>query len=68
MQSKPVKGSSEEVEAAIQALKESIWKIEAMSFSEQAKNKAIMDRMGEDIAELAENLTMLCNELKDDED
>lgn len=32
-----------------------------MAFSEQAKNKAIMDRMGKDIAELAENLAMLCN-------
>lgn len=38
--------------------------MEAMSFSEQAKNKAIMDRLGEDINELSFNMTVLSNELK----
>lgn len=30
-----------------------------MSFSEQAKNKAIFDRMGEDITDLSRNVTVL---------
>lgn len=40
----------------MQSLKEAVWKIEAMSFSEQAKNKAIMDRLGEDIVDLSTNI------------
>lgn len=35
-----------------------------MSFAEQAKNKAIIDRMGEDINDLSFNLTTIANELK----
>ncbi len=38
--------------------------MEALSFSEQAKNKAIMDRMGEDLNEVSFNLTVLANDLK----
>lgn len=35
-----------------------------MSFSEQAKNKAVMDRMGEDLNDLSVNIVLLSNELK----
>jgi hypothetical protein len=35
--------------------------MEALSFSEQAKNKAIMDRMGEDLNEVSFNVTTLVN-------
>ena len=41
--------STDELENAVESLKGAVWKIEAMSFSQQAKNKAIMDRMGEDL-------------------
>jgi hypothetical protein len=32
-----------------------------MSFSEQSKNKALIDRMGEDINDLSTNVTLLAN-------
>lgn len=35
-----------------------------MSFAEQAKNKAIIDRMGDDINDLSLNITTIANELK----
>lgn len=38
--------STEDLENTVQSLKEAVWKIEAMSFAEQAKNKALIDRMG----------------------
>ena len=30
-----------------------------MSFSEQAKNKAIFDRMGEDLTDISTNMTIM---------
>lgn len=56
--------STEDLENTVQSLKEAVWKIEAMSFAEQAKNKALIDRMGEDISDLSLNLTVLSSELK----
>ena len=35
-----------------------------MSFSEQAKNKAIMDRMGEDLVDLSNNVEKISSDLK----
>lgn len=35
-----------------------------MSFSEQAKNKAIFDRLSEDISKMSENISMIMNEMR----
>jgi hypothetical protein len=34
-----------EMEETVATLRETVWKLEAMNFSEQAKNKAIFDRL-----------------------
>jgi hypothetical protein len=36
-----------------------------MVFSEQAKNKALFDRLTEDVNKVSENLNLLTNEIRD---
>lgn len=38
-----------------------------MVFSEQAKNKALLDRLTEDLASLSENLSQLAAEFNEEE-
>lgn len=43
------KANNDDQEEAINTVRKSVNKLEAMVFSEQAKNKALFDRMTEDI-------------------
>lgn len=45
-------------------LRDSVHKVEANSFTEQSKNKAILDRLSEDIMDVAESVSTLASELK----
>ena len=36
-----------------------------MTFSEQAKNKAMFDRLTEDVNKLGENLALITNEMRE---
>ena len=54
----------EDTEEAVGNLKKSVNKLEAMVFSEQAKSKAMFDRLTEDVDKLGENMAILTNELR----
>ena len=51
----------EDNEEAINAVRKSVNKLEAMVFSEQAKNKTLFDRLTEDINKVSENLNLIAN-------
>lgn len=55
------KANNDDQEEAINTVRKSVNKLEAMVFSEQAKNKALFDRMTEDINRISESLNMITN-------